>query len=211
MQHTVKNGALRVSWRARIGTTLLVLVGLSTGLPVRAQDGKVAFTDWRFEVGPYAGAYIPTGNQRDFVTGALLTGLQLSVLPHRRFALTVNYGWAATRDRQIAESRALDTYQMDIGGEWRMPACYRRGSWQLVPFVGAGAGGRTYDYRDVAVSSRTDMVGYAAVGGEVDFGGWGIRLEARDHRSQSRTLAAPEASPTMRNDINIASGFSRRF
>ena len=58
-----------------------------------AQDA-VAYHSNGFELRPYVGAYIPTGDQRDLLKDAVLVGGQASYRINPNFALTGTLGWS---------------------------------------------------------------------------------------------------------------------
>ena len=194
----------------RCGATIGALVALAATAPVSAQGPVYSNPRLRFEVRPYAGAYIPTGDQRNVVKDAVIAGVQLSWLPIQRVAVTGTFGWAPSKDKITPGDQSLDIYQYDVGAEWRPPAFYRSSTWSFLPFVGGGIGGRTYDYRDIG-GSTSDFDGYGSLGGEFGFGIWGIRLEARDYISQFKNLNGTDNGNSTRNDVTIAAGLSVRF
>ena len=71
-------------------------------------------------------------------------------------------------------------------------------------------GGRTYNYRVLNVDSKTNVDGYAAVGGDIGFGPIGLRVEGRDYVSQFKPLTGSGDTKT-RNDIGVAFGVTYRF
>ncbi len=180
----------------------------------QAQDQVLATPGARasgFELRPYAGAYIPTGDQRDLLKDAVLVGAQASWRATRYLALTGTFGWAPSKDRITAGDQTLDLYQYDIGAEARAQSWYNRGSWDFTPFVGLGIGGRTYNYRDLDnVDAKTNVAGYGALGGEVGFGRLGLRLETRDYISRFEPLTGTGDAKT-RNDVTIAAGLTVRL
>ena len=165
-----------------------------------------------FEVRPYVGAYIPTGDQRDLLEDAVLVGAQGSWRVNQMFAVTGTFGWAPSKDRIQAGDEWLDLYQYDVGAEVRAPAWYQASSWNFTPFAALGIGGRTYDYRDLDdVDSKTNVAGYGALGGEFGFGRLGLRVEARDYVSRFESLTDEDADAKTRNDVTLAAGLTVRF
>ena len=196
------NTPSRVVRRGAVGATLLALAAFTS--TVRAQA-----TSPQFEVRPFVGAFIPTGDQRDFLKDAVLVGGQAAWRVVPALALTGTFGWSPSKDRITAGNQTLDVYQYDVGAELRTLA-YDGGFVGLNPFVGLGVGGRTYSYRDLNVDSRTDFDGYGAVGGDIGFGPIALRIEARDYVSQFKPLTGTGSTKT-RNDIGLAAGITYRF
>jgi hypothetical protein len=163
-----------------------------------------------FELRPYVGAYVPTGDQRDLLKDAVLVGAQTSwrILP--QLAVTGTFGWSPSKDRVTAGDQTLDIYQYDVGAEGRAPSWFRGASWDFTPFVGLGIGGRTYNYRDLDVDSKTNVAGYGALGGELGFGRLGLRVEGRDYVSRFEPLTGTGDAKT-RNDLTFAAGLTVRF
>lgn len=187
----------------------LVAVALSA-LVVSAHTATAQGLPGRFELRPFVGAYIPTGDQRDFLKDAVLAGAQLSWNAVPALALTGTFAWSPSKDRITAGNQTLDIYQYDVGAELRAASWYKGGVWDFTPFVGLGVGGRTYNYRDLDVASKTNFDGYAALGGEVGVGPIGLRVEGRDYVSQFKPLTGSGDTKT-RNDIGLAFGLSYRF
>ena len=162
-----------------------------------------------FEIRPYVGAYLPTGDQRDLLKDAILVGAQASYRVLPQLAVTGTLGWSPTEDR-VGAGRTLDLLQYDVGTELRAPSWIQRTSWEFSPFVGLGVGGRTYDYRDLDVDAKTNVAGYGALGGEFGFGQFGIRIEGRDYVSRFKPLTGTGEAKT-RNDVAVAAGLTIRF
>jgi hypothetical protein len=194
--------------------TALGLGGLLVGAAsAGAQDQILATrgTNAAFELRPYVGAYVPTGDQRDLLKDAVLVGAQASWRVIPQLAVTGTFGWAPNKDRVTAGDQTLDLYQYDLGAEARAPSWYNSGSWDFTPFVGLGVGGRTYNYRDLDnVDAKTNVAGYGALGGEVGFGRLGLRLEGRDYVSRFEPLTG-NGDATTRNDVTLAAGLTVRF
>jgi len=134
-----------------------------------AQDA-VAYHSNGFELRPYVGAYIPTGDQRDFLQDAVLVGGQASYRLNPNFALTGTLGWSPSKDQITAGDQNIDLWQYDLGAELRAPSWYQSGAFDFTPYFGLGAGARTYNYRDLDVNAKTNFAGYGALGGELGFG-----------------------------------------
>jgi hypothetical protein len=174
-----------------------------------AQDGTAYHSTSGFEVRPYAGAYIPTGKQRDLLKDAVLVGGQASYRLNPQFAVTGTVGWSPSKDRITPGDQKLDVWQYDLGGELRAPSWITSGALDFTPFVGLGAGARTYNYRDLNVDSKTNFAGYGVLGGEVGFGRVGWRLEARDYVSQFKPFEGGDSKT--RNDVTVATGLTLKF
>lgn len=172
----------------------------------RAQDVTVSKG---FELRPYAGAYIPTGDQRDLLKDAVLVGGQASYRILPQLAITGTVGWSPSKDRITPGDETIDLWQYDLGAELRAPSWQRWGTIDFTPFVGLGGGGRTYNYRDLDVDSKTNVAGYGVVGSELGFGRFGLRLEARDYVSRFKPFDGGDSKT--RNDVTVATGFTLRF
>lgn len=170
---------------------------------------KNAPSTFAIEIRPFAGAHVPTGDQRDLLRDALLVGAQTTYRVTPAFALTGTVGWSPSKDRISAGDQTLDVLQYDVGAELRAPAWYG-GAVTFSPFVGLGVGGRTYSYRHLDVDSRTNVAGYGAIGGDVGLGRWGLHLEARDYLSRFEPLVGAGDTGT-RNDVTLAAGVTLSF
>src|SRR5437867_5912121 len=134
--HPSNDGSGRI---ALIG--LFVVLALIFGaVKLIAQDVGVSS---RAAIRPFVGAYVPTGDQRDFVKDAVLVGAQASWTINPNYALTGSFGWAPSKDKVTAGDQTLDQFQYDVGLEARSA---RLTTPKLAPFIGAGIGGRTYNY-----------------------------------------------------------------
>ena len=167
-------------------------------------------TSRAFEVRPFVGAYIPTGDQRDLLKDAVLAGAQASWRVVPALAFTGTFAWSPSKDRITAGNQTLDIYQYDVGAELRTPSALAAGIADFTPFVGLGLGGRTYNYRNLDVSSKSNFDGYGAVGGDFGFGPLALRVEGRDYVSQFKPLSGSGSTKT-RNDIGLAAGIAYRF
>jgi hypothetical protein len=82
---------------------------------------------------------------------------------------------------------------------------------RLQPFVGAGAGARSYDSRSHGEGATHNLSGYAALGGELGAGRFALRLEVRDYASGFKPLAGVGIVDA-RNDVVVMAAlrFNRR-
>lgn len=151
------------------------------------------------------GAYIPTGSQRTFLQNAQASAMQLSLLVRPSLAVTGTFSWARSRDTKSANADKLDVFMSDVGVEARLAHRQVHRSVTFSPFIGLGAGLRSYNYRKLDVDATHNSAGYAAVGGELGVGHVGIRLEARNYASGFKPLAGTGKSE-MRNDVNVMLG-----
>jgi hypothetical protein len=185
------------------------LFALSAFTTRAAAQNAVAYHSNGFELRPYVGAYIPTGDQRDLLKDAVLVGGQASYRINPNFAVTGTLGWSPSEDRVTPGNEKLDLWSYDVGGELRAPSWLQSGALDFTPFVGLGAGARTYNYRDLDVDSKTNFAGYGMLGGELGFGRFGFRLEARDYVSQFKPFDGGDSKT--RNDVTLATGLTLKF
>lgn len=195
---------VRIVRRVMLASAMLAALA-APGAAARAQGAAAGF-----EFRPFVGAYVPTGEQRDLLKDAVLLGAQASWLVRPALAITGTFGWAPSKDRLSSGDQTLDIYQYDVGAELRAVSWLAGGTWDFTPFVGLGAGGRTYDYRDLDVDASTNLAGYGALGGDIGVGAVALRVEVRNYVSRFRPLSGGGGGET-RNDIGVAAGLSYRF
>jgi hypothetical protein len=178
------------------------------------------------EFRPLVGAFVPTGDQRDLLDDAVLTGAQLGYRFTPNLALTGSFGWAPSADKtgagrlvggRPAGAQDVDLFQYDLAVEGRLPAALTLGAgraWHVSPFAALGAGARTFNYRDLdGADAQTQFTGLGALGVDVGpaDGRVGLRLEARDYVSAFKGLRGERADRTARNDLSFAAGLTVSF
>lgn len=187
---------------------------LAVGVGVVAAPATAQETGFRpeIELRPFVGAYVPTGDQRDLVKDAVLVGSTLAVRATPALTVTGGFGWSPTEERpRITGDNTVDLFQYDVGLELGRDLALGRTSWSWRPFIGAGAGGRTYHYRDLDVDAETDFAGYGAAGVQFDAGRVGLRFEGRDYVSSFDGLQGEMAESAARNDLFLVGALMLRF
>jgi Outer membrane protein beta-barrel domain len=180
-------------------TTALLVATLLAASALAAQAPKV-----RPEIRPFAGAIIPTGDQRSLFQDAPMFGVQTAVELKPSFHLVGTFGWTPAQNKYPVAQDNVSIFQYNVGVElgFVQPLA---GNWELRPFIGAGVGGRTYVYQAATLANKTCTAGYGALGTEFQLARTALRLEARDNVYCFRSPIAGVASQT-RNDIGLAFG-----
>jgi hypothetical protein len=182
--------------RTRIMTILLLAGAARVGAQETAPPGTL-------EIRPFAGAYIPTGAMRDNFKTAGMAGLQLAGELSRNFHVLASGSWTNGHNKFALGSTRTDVWQYDAGVEANLVRTIA-GGWLFRPFVGVGAGARTYDYKAAGLRTRTCSMGYGAVGGQFEAGSMGLRLEARDHLSCFKSPMTGRSNTL--NDVGLTLG-----
>lgn len=200
-------------WRSRwttrtIARIALVVSGSATVLAttprvVAAQDSAADQTRWEFLVN--SGSVLPSGAQRQAIQRAKLSAAQLSYVVNPTLAVTATVGWARSRDIATAGDPRLNVFTYDLGAEVRARRHVIGGGLTLRPFVGAGAGARSYDYRSLDAAARHNVAAYASAGGELGLRRVRLRVEVRDYVTGFKPLVGSGATRT-RNDVAIMAG-----
>jgi hypothetical protein len=178
--------------------------------PTSAAEPSVA-TPARWELRLPSGALVSTGAQRHIIKDAQLSAVQLSYIVRPRLAVTGMVGWARSRDVASAGDPKVDVFSYDVGAEVRGSQWLVGEHLTLSPFLGAGAGARSYNYRGLAFDATHNAAAYGTIGGEAGVGRVRVRLEVRDYIAGFKPLDGTGASST-HNDVvaTLAVGFVRR-
>ncbi len=192
----------RASVGLRRTTGLLGLLVVSAGTSA-AQSVAASSPSWELRF--TSGALVATGAQRDYVKDGQLSAVQLTRRITPALAVTSTVGWARSRDRVATNMPKLDVFAADLGVELRPAQWFTDRAVSLSPFVGAGAGARSYNYRTLDVDATNNVAGYVAAGGELGIGRVGVRLEVRDYATGFKPLTGPGTSAT-RNDVMLMAG-----
>ena len=180
-------------------TTVALLLGATTA------SAQEAPTSRKPEIRPFVGVYVPTGAMRDAMKAATTLGAQGAVELTPRFHVVGTAAWTHGHHKFAASTDRVNLWQYDVGLEvnpFRPMGADR--DWMLRPFVGLGAGGRTAEYREDGLGSKTCTAGYGALGSEVQRGAVALRLEARDYLTCFESPIT--GTKKTRNDATIALG-----
>ncbi len=180
------------------------VVALSAShLPASAQTPAAPAARWEFLMS--SGAVLPAGEQRDVLSSAALSTMQLSYVAHPAVAVTAMAGWARSRDLGFSSEQPLDVFSYDAGVEARAPQRNLGRAVTFRPFAGIGAGARSYNHRHLDLAVRHNAAAYAGAGGELGAGGVRVRLEARQYLTRFRPLAGGAGTDT-RNEVALLAG-----
>jgi len=198
------------SWIGRRGFTRTGLTSIGAAVllfaswrPAEAQTPPQPPAAWEFYIS--GGWLIPTGAQRASLRGADLSAVVVSYVPRPSFAVTGTLEWARSRDLAIAREPKLDVFLCDVGAEARAHKMSMGGAWTVAPFLGIGAGTRSYNLRGLDVDTTHNLAGYGSVGGEFAIHRVHLRLEVRDYVSSFKPLAGDGKAGT-RNDLVVMLG-----
>jgi hypothetical protein len=211
-----------LSNQLRRGTRALTLAGAAAVAaavtPDAARAQQAASLGRGLELRPFVGAFVPTGDQRDLLKDAVLTGAQIAYRLNPSVSIVGTAAWSPSTDKTTwgpnnapRSHEDVDLYQYDLGVEGHLPKAYGTAAVAVSPFATLGAGGRTYHYRDVRnLDAETHVVGFAGIGTDIgpQSGRWAVRLEARDYVGAFKGLRGELAERKARNDVVLAAGLT---
>jgi hypothetical protein len=168
---------------------------------VLAQAGVAsAQTLWRGpEIRPWVGELIPVGAQRDDFQETPMFGLQAAVSFTPSLQVVGSFGWAPGTDKLGVADNGVNVLDYNLGLELSP----LQGG--LRPFVGVGAGARTFLYGPATLMSQTCEAGYGAAGIELQVARTAFRVEGRGHAFCFRSPTTGTGSVN-RNDIGVSFG-----
>ncbi len=178
--------------------TILGVVAALAALPAPSAAQEHAPAERHWELRFTSGSFMPVGEQQRVLRSAPLTAAQLSWTPRPSLAITGTLGWARSRDRLAAGTPKVDAFTADVGAELRAAV----GRTSFSPFVGVGAGSRSYDSHGRGTETTHNLAGYAAVGGELVIRRVGLRVEARDYVTGFKPMRDAERS-AVRNEVVV--------
>lgn len=192
---------------------MIPLLPLVAGAQPRMPDGPHRHV----AVHPLVGALVPTGSAGDALTAGPLAGAQLGVTLPRwwgpRAALVATAFGARARLRAPGtfDRRGVAVFGYDLGLEFS-GRLTRFGedahASRLVPFLGVGAGGRTFKPDASRAPSRTGGTAYLSLGGELGRGRTTLRLDGRAYGSRLDPRGRTDA---WRGEIVGSAGLAYHF
>jgi len=127
------------------------------GILVMAVNGFGEMLPGAYSISPYVGLYKFEGNL-DLNSGPTY-GVRLGYDFTKRFGVEMDLGYVDTKYTEVAPDRYTDVYN------YRLEALYHFfPEKKLVPFVAAGFGGQTMNYRNTPKSDTTHFAGDYGVG-----------------------------------------------
>lgn len=177
--------------------SLAVLLALLSAPAARADEPAR-----RFEVAPFAGAFVPVAGQRAALSSALLLGARGTWDLHENVAIAATAAWA----RPESGGADVDLFQWDIGLQGQAPVALGRG-WSLEPFAGVGVGTRTYSFVKLDRQDRTDFVFYSGLGVDLRRDRLAVGVTAR----HQLTAFSPAGESDARGDVALLGSLSWRF
>jgi len=180
--------------------SLFAIVFLAIGSAASAQNIT------RFlEIRPLAGAFLPTGQLRDVLDDAAIYGIQAAMEYRPTLHFVGSFQWIPGHNSMVAVDDAVNIFQYDLGAEFNLLRPMGRG-WDFKPFLGAGFGGRTYNYDAMSLATNTCTAGYGVVGTEFQYRVTAIRLEARNYVSCFKDPVV--GGSKTRNDVGLSVGLA---
>ena len=152
------------------------------------------------------GGYVAAGPQRRTFDSAALIGGQVGLRLQPRLAVVGGVAVAQMTDRGLPADGEVNLLQYDVGVELERASLPWAGG--VTPFVGLGAGGRSYDYRASGIATRSSAAAYVALGGERRFQRTGLRIEARTYVPRGAGARADDAT---RFDVLLLAGLAYHF
>ena len=205
-QHTAATTQARFT---RVAMTAVVAVGMLAAIARLSGAQAPTAQPSSFELRFTSGGLVPTGAERSTIKDAQYSAAQVSWLVMPSVAITSTFGWGRSRDIATSGDPQLDVFTYDLGAEARGGEWFTGKTGTFSPFMGAGAGARSYNYRNLDVDATHNIAGYAAAGGELGVRRVGVRLEVRDYVAGFKPLTGGGAATT-RNDVVIMVGLRLR-
>jgi hypothetical protein len=186
-------------FRSRLSRGTIVALGVMTLATARPALGQETFTGRIL-----AGAFMPSGELKDWYTSGGVIGVEGTYRLSDRFAGTASSSWANSGSmRPDGIPAQAMAWTMSLGGEAKIPGIDRKGQrWALTPYAGVGASTRAYYFQTYG-GSTTGFGGYGAIGADllpVNRGGLGVRAEIR---ASNVTFTDPRHSIARKSGMDL--------
>lgn len=158
--------------------TSIGAVALALGASVASAQAPP--TTGTFELRPFVGSYMPAGALVDEFKTAPTIGTQLAYELSSTVHVVGTVAWTDGRTKLAVSSDRVNLWQYDVGAEANLVRSLSE-TVLFRPFLGAGSGGRTADYRANDLGTTTCATGYGALGAELQRSAIALRVEARDY------------------------------
>ena len=188
--------------------SILALGGaaLTAATPAGAQSSRRP----TLEVRPFVGGYVPFGPLRDALDETPIYGGQGALELSPSTAVVGAFALARPHDRLDPQRRRIRLAQVDVGIE-RARSHTVSDDWTLKPFLGVGAGTRSYTIASETGGgderTRNHVAGYAALGTELQSGRLALRAEGRAYVATFSGLRAG-SSRSARADASLSFGLA---
>lgn len=150
------------------------------------------------------GALLPTGAQRNDFKSAELTGLAVAHEMSEFAHVLASVSWAHSRNKFAALDEKLTyIWLYDVGAELNT-IHELSDDWYIRPFIGAGVGARTYDYKAASAGTRSCAAGYGSIGAEFQRYAGALRLDVRDNLNCFESPVTGRKSTV--NDVALSVG-----
>lgn len=156
------------------------------------------------EIRAFTGAQISTGVQRDLFTDSPLFGWETALEVTPTVHVVASLDWVPGHTAHSFANTSVNIFQYTLGLEVGLSRLMP-GEWVFKPFLGMGAGARTYAYAAPGISDKTCNAGYGAVGAEFQVANTALRLQARDNIFCYQAPFAGQASER-RYDVGLSLG-----
>jgi hypothetical protein len=188
--------------RSRVKRAVSVIIFLTapvtTTLPAQSAAKK--------ELRTFVGGSFGVGQQRRVYDDSWTVGIQGALEMRPSFHLVGTVGWILASDNYGLSSDVANVFQYDLGVELGFGQ-HLRGNRVVKPFLGAGAGARTYFHEAYELANRTCLAAYGGAGIEFQLKRTAWRMEARDNVFCYRSPSPSNAQST-RNDVTLSLGFA---
>ena len=178
---------------------------ISAAPPLAAQQASFPGS----EIRPFVGVYVPAGALKSQFKPATTIGAQYAYEMHHNLHLLGSLAWSNGSSRLAGlDDDNTSIWQYDVGAEAGLVR--KMGvAWLFRPFVGAGAGGRTYDPGASAMNTTDCAAGYASAGTELQRSTLAWRFEARGYLSCYQTPTSERSRAG--NDFTFSFGAAWHF